>query len=66
MRPRSVLCPNPKCDFRGPPSCEARGSAVVGVLLCLFFLLPGILYFMFFSGYRYFCPKCGMQLGADR
>ena len=29
----------------------------VGCLLCLFFLLPGILYFMFKGGYRHYGPK---------
>lgn len=37
----------------------------LGCLLCVFFLIPGIFYFMLKGGYRYFCPKCGVQIGND-
>lgn len=60
-----IICPNPNCGYRGPAKKKARGSFLVGLILCLFFLLPGILYFMFKSGYRYSCPKCGLQTGVD-
>ncbi len=62
---RKIICPNPNCGYEGRPRCRARGSVLVGLFLCLFFLLPGILYFMFKSGYRYSCPKCGMQVRID-
>lgn len=64
-RSGSMICPNPNCGYKGGRRKVARGNAIVGVLLCCFFLLPGVLYFMFFRGYRYYCPKCGMQIGAD-
>ena len=38
---------------------------ILGILLCLLFLLPGILYFIFKSGYRYYCPSCNVQIGVD-
>ncbi len=60
---KKIICPNPKCDFTGKPSKKARGSTLVGLILCLFFLLPGIIYFIFKSGYRYYCPNCGIQVG---
>ena len=43
----------------------SAGSTLVGLVLLCFFLLPGILYFMLKSGYRYVCPKCQMQIAAD-
>lgn len=60
-----IICPNPNCDYKGPAKATPRGSFVVGLFLCLFFLLPGIIYFMFMAGYRYNCPKCGMQISSD-
>jgi len=60
-----MICPNPNCGYQGPARRKARGSILVGLVLCLFFLLPGILYFMLKSGYRYSCPKCGLQIAAD-
>lgn len=57
-----IICPNPNCGYHGPARQEPRGSIVVGILLCMFFLIPGIFYFMLKSGYRLLCPRCGMQL----
>src|SRR5579863_966040 len=65
VRAGDIICPNPQCGYQGPPRREARGSCLVGLILLLFFLLPGILYFMFKRGYRYYCPRCGIQIGAD-
>lgn len=62
---RHIICPNPNCGYKGPATQIARGNALIGFLLCFFFLLPGILYFMFMSGYRYVCPQCGLQVGSD-
>jgi hypothetical protein len=60
-----IVCPNPRCNYAGPPKKEARASTAAGCLLMFFFLLPGILYFMFKNGYRYLCPKCGTQIRSD-
>ena len=60
-----MICPNSNCGYEGKPKKKARGSFVIGLVLCLFFLLPGIIYFMLKSGYRYYCPKCGMQIAND-
>ena len=61
---RNIICPNPN-GYRGPADRKARGSILVGLVLCLFFQIPGVLYFVFMSGYRYVCPNCGMQVGND-
>ena len=60
-----IICPNPNCGYKGEPKRDPRGSMVIGCLLALFFLLPGILYFIFKGGYRYICPKCGLQIKTD-
>jgi predicted RNA-binding Zn-ribbon protein involved in translation (DUF1610 family) len=60
-----IICPNPGCGYQGPPKRVARGNTAVGCLLLLFFIVPGILYFMFKSGYRYICPRCGLQIRSD-
>ena len=65
VRMGEIICPNSNCGYRGEPKKDPRGSTAVGCLLCLFFLLPGILYFMFKGGYRYICPKCGLQIKTD-
>jgi len=64
-RAAEIICPNVNCGYKGLPKKIHRGSTALGLLLCLFFIVPGILYFMFKSGYRYFCPKCGLQIAAD-
>ena len=61
----AMICPNVNCGYKGQIKKEARGSVIIGLILCCFFLLPGILYFMFKSGYRYYCPKCRMQVRSD-
>jgi hypothetical protein len=57
-----IICPNPNCGYVGRPIREARGSAVLGCLLCFLLLLPGVIYLIFMGGYRYSCPQCGMQV----
>lgn len=42
-----MICPNPNCKYEGRARKVPRGSVIVGLFLCLFFLLPGILYFAF-------------------
>jgi hypothetical protein len=62
---KQIICPNPNCGYRGPAQATARGSMLVGCLLMFFFFLPGLIYFIFMQGYRYTCPRCGMQISAD-
>lgn len=63
--PGDIICPNPSCRYVGPPLKVARGSILLGFILLLFFILPGILYFIFMQGYRYNCPKCGLQIRSE-
>ena len=60
-----MICPNPNCGYEGRPRKRARGSLLLGLILCAFFIIPGLLYFMLMSGYRYYCPYCDMQIATD-
>lgn len=62
---RKIICSNQNCKYVGRSNKKARGSLLIGLLLCCFFLLPGLIYFMFKGGYRYYCPNCGLQVGVD-
>ena len=62
---RNIICPNTNCGYRGEPRMVGRGSCLVGLILLCLFILPGILYFVLMSGYRYYCPQCGLQLATD-
>ena len=62
---KNIICPNTNCNYKGKPQKKARGSVIIGIILCCFMLLPGILYFMIKSGYQYSCPQCGIQLSID-
>jgi hypothetical protein len=59
---KTYICPNPNCDYKGIPHKEAKGNIFIGLLLCLFWFLPGIIYFLIKGGYIYSCPKCGLEL----
>jgi hypothetical protein len=62
---KTIICPNVNCGYKGEAKKIPRGSTVIGLILCLFFIIPGIIYFIIKSGYRYTCPKCGLQIRAD-
>lgn len=61
----SIICPNANCSFEGESEKKARGSLLLCILLLFCFLIPGILYLFFMRGYKYLCPKCGMQIRSD-
>jgi len=61
-----IICANPQCGYRGKAKRIPRGSLLTGCLLSLLMILPGLLYFAFRGGYRYICPRCGLEITADR
>lgn len=65
MQPGDIICPNPRCGYVGPAMAKAKGSVGLGCLLMIFFLIPGILYFLFTQGFRYSCPRCGVFINSD-
>jgi len=40
-------------------------GCLFGLILTFRFVLPGILYFTFKSGYCHYCPQCRLQIAAD-
>jgi len=59
---RKIRC---GCGYEGRTKVKSRGSLLVGLVLLVLLFPVGIIYFIFKSGYRYYCPKCNMQVGID-
>jgi len=57
-----IICPNPNCGYKGKPEIKTRGSSLVGIVLLLLWLIPGVLYLIFYKKTYYICPKCGTQI----
>ena len=57
-----IICPNANCGYTGPGQVRTRGSVLLGVLLLLFGLVPGVLYFLFGTGTDLICPQCQMLI----
>ena len=62
---KNIICPNPNCGYKGIGIAKSKADTGAGLLLLLFFVIPGILYFLFASGCHYNCPKCGMRAASD-
>lgn len=60
---KEIICPNPNCGYKGKPEIRRRGNVLVGVLLLLFSIIPGLLYFIFYKKTYYICSKCGIVVG---
>ena len=59
-----MRCPNLQCGYEGPLEKAPRCSLELGLILCYFGLLPGIVYFLLARGHRYTCPKCGFSISS--
>jgi len=57
-----IICPNANCGFQGPAETRDKANVGLGCLLSIFFIVPGIIYFMIMAGSDYFCPNCGLQI----
>lgn len=53
-----MICSNPNCGYQGAAAVKAKGSRIVLWMLLAMFLLPGLIYAIFFSGKMHCCPKC--------
>jgi DNA-directed RNA polymerase subunit RPC12/RpoP len=60
---QAVTCPH--CGHHGEPIKEPRGNMAICLLLCLAYVIPGIIYYLCASGYRYKCAKCGTVFHKD-
>lgn len=59
-------CLNLGCSYQGMPEIIEKGNVLVGFILCVFLIFPGLLYFIFFCGYEYICPHCGAKMAEIR
>ncbi len=55
-----ITCP--KCGYHGLPAKKPRGYLPIGFILMFAYVVPGLLYFMYFNGYKGVCHKCGRTL----
>ena len=56
----AIICPN--CNTDVIPLDKPRGKIWIGLLLCLLYVVPGLIYFLLMSGYKKECPKCGYTI----
>lgn len=57
-----VLCP--KCGHFDNPLRKPRGNLIVFAILLCVYIIPGLLYVLWFNGYKGVCSKCGKKLLA--
>jgi hypothetical protein len=60
-----IICPNPNCGYCGISVAKRRLSFLVLALLLLFFIIPGIFFAIYRSGFEIICPRCGMWIRTD-
>lgn len=58
------ICPNPNCGHIGKPRRKAKGSLLVFFVLLCMFVVPAILYLLFFGGAITVCQKCGNRIDS--
>ncbi len=55
-----IRCTN--CEYTGKPKIRNRGNMLMTLFLSLFFILPGIIYFLWrVTGREHSCPDCGWK-----
>jgi hypothetical protein len=74
---KHFICPNQNCGYQGAPKRRSKGSWVTLLLLLVIlplaslvifplagavFVVVGLLYMLANGGYRYDCPKCGIEI----
>lgn len=58
----SVICPNTQCGYTGPSMKKQNGSMLILILLILFWILPGIIYYALCMKTNLTCPRCGIKI----
>jgi predicted RNA-binding Zn-ribbon protein involved in translation (DUF1610 family) len=53
----------PACGSTLPAVKKSKGSSVLLIILLLLWILPGLIYVIFYNGYVYVCPRCGYKYG---
>lgn len=57
-----VICPNQQCGYNGRGIEKRGGSMLVFIILILFWILPGIIYYALCMKTTLSCPKCGIKI----
>lgn len=59
-----IICPNANCGYRGLADRKDTFSVALLLILCLLFLLPGLIYLVVgaLSKPVISCPRCGMRV----
>jgi hypothetical protein len=57
-----IICPNVNCGFKGEGVKKPMGNGLIAVILLLFFIVPGIIYMIVYSGFTLSCPHCGVKV----
>jgi predicted RNA-binding Zn-ribbon protein involved in translation (DUF1610 family) len=55
----------PKCGHSTAKK-EPRGDLGIGILLCFLMIVPGLIYALLCSGFRYTCTNCGQVIRIER
>ncbi len=62
--PRRIICPNGNCKYEGECRQQSRDNVILVVLILLFF--PAAIFYAIMVPNKYYCPKCGLELGSGR
>ena len=54
-----VVCPNKKCNYKGPALRTPKCNTLLALVLCLLGVIPGLVYICFRCGATFTCPECG-------
>ena len=57
------ICSN--CHAEVKPKKTAKGCILILIPLLFIYIVPGIIYALFYSGYIYKCPKCKTKIKVD-
>ncbi len=62
--PRHIICPNGNCKYEGECRQQNRNNILLVVLILVFF--PAAILYAIMVSDKYFCPKCGLEIGSGR
>lgn len=53
------------CHYIGLPTKKAKANMLLTILLLCLGGIPGLIYMVAYSGYKFLCPKCGYNFKTD-
>jgi DNA-directed RNA polymerase subunit RPC12/RpoP len=57
------ICSN--CHAEVKPKKKSKGCLLILIPLLFLYIVPGVIYALFYSGYIYKCPKCDHNINID-